>query len=935
MSFGFDLAPQDNRSVLYDALYKTYAPEENEEPGWFEGDILKPAAMGVMRGGAQFVRFAGFAGSFIPRVVDWFNDTNASTDAYFDAVDSMAKNAVDYWTPNAATTSKAGMILGELGTMVLPLMAGGVTGLVGSEATRAGAEVVEAGGSAAAAAGAAITRGAFTAAGFGAPAAVGKNLLSRVASGAGINAVLGFPERAIQSQIAKSQNLPQLQEKWENSWEAFGLDALTGALFGGAVHLGARANQPLFDHLSAEQQDAVLTAQNAKHFQEDSAPGKPADAESSAAHQSAMKTATQQIADGKPVNVANVKGIGEAKFEARNSPDEIAKNKSESEKNFKEASKTASENSPDAFDESNAPDLTEAPKPSAAAKPANKPAGSSGEKTPPTAREITKEVFPRQGKSVKVFTERGDEIPARYVLVEVGDLVTSNRDDLSPNPQYPAELQPRNRNTPDSLRQINKIAKGLTPERLGASAEVSTGAPIVGVDRVVESGNGRTIALRLAYKLGLAGGYRDWLMKNAAEFGLSAHDVTQMKSPALVRVPEVEMNRAEFTKAANESSVATFTASEQANVDAQRMPDLSGLVLKEDGGINETASADFLNKFDRDAVGDASFGFRDKEGNLTIAGRARLRNAIFARAYRDADIVQMMSETADTDIKNVINGMTAAAGEVAKFLDLVDAGARYPTEAFKDLITAARKMAQLKGNGQKVGDYLSQLSMLGEELTPGAREWLTQLNANIRSGKRIGELINRVREGLDAAGDPRNLDIFGGGGTRAPSATEQVVRLAAADIERRRGGLPPDVEAEASETVTPRGGSDVTETKAVTESNKAIETSQIDETQASGETPTDNAPLTVSDNAAVSGNNVVKNGRFDNIDAQRVEALARDEAQFFPDEEIILPDGTGATRNLTVAEAMREADDLVKKAEADSREFEVGVSCFLRHGDGV
>lgn len=44
--------------------------------------------------------------------------------------------------------------------------------------------------------------------------------------------------------------------------------------------------------------------------------------------------------------------------------------------------------------------------------------------------------------------------------------------------------------------QVNAIAAGLQPERLGPSSEADFETPIVGPDNVVESGNGRTMAIR-------------------------------------------------------------------------------------------------------------------------------------------------------------------------------------------------------------------------------------------------------------------------------------------------------------------------------------------------------------------------------------------------------------------------------------------------------
>ena len=64
------------------------------------------------------------------------------------------------------------------------------------------------------------------------------------------------------------------------------------------------------------------------------------------------------------------------------------------------------------------------------------------------------------------------------------------------------------------------MANDLRPEWLGESAKLSDGAPIIGVDNVVESGNGRTLAIARAYEQGKAEDYKAFLEQYAAERGI-------------------------------------------------------------------------------------------------------------------------------------------------------------------------------------------------------------------------------------------------------------------------------------------------------------------------------------------------------------------------------------------------------------------------------
>jgi ddrB-like ParB superfamily domain len=76
------------------------------------------------------------------------------------------------------------------------------------------------------------------------------------------------------------------------------------------------------------------------------------------------------------------------------------------------------------------------------------------------------------------------------MVVEASDLITSQ------DHGYDSRLQPRERDRAAAQAQVRNIASNLDPERLGYSAEADRGAPIVGSDGMVESGNGRVLALR-------------------------------------------------------------------------------------------------------------------------------------------------------------------------------------------------------------------------------------------------------------------------------------------------------------------------------------------------------------------------------------------------------------------------------------------------------
>lgn len=155
------------------------------------------------------------------------------------------------------------------------------------------------------------------------------------------------------------------------------------------------------------------------------------------------------------------------------------------------------------------------------------------------------------GKTNTSSTVKGTEIKSNFALVEAKSLITSHDASGAVNPSFPQELQPRDRSNTKSVESIKENAKNLQPEKLGDTKFAGNGAPIVGDDLIVESGNGRVIAINTAYQNGSAENYKQWLTDNAQDFGFSSDQVQKYEQPVLVRVRVTEVDRIDFTVEAN------------------------------------------------------------------------------------------------------------------------------------------------------------------------------------------------------------------------------------------------------------------------------------------------------------------------------------------------------------------------------------------------
>lgn len=301
----------------------------------------------------------------------------------------------------------------------------------------------------------------------------------------------------------------------------------------------------------------------------------------------------------------------------------------------------------------------------------------------------------------RVAAADGSSIEVVPTIIEARDLITSSDEGFA------AALQPRQRDRAASQAQVRQIASSLAPERLGASAEADRGAPIIGPDRMVESGNGRVLAIREAYRAGgdAAERYRAWLEQQGA-------DVSGFAEPVLARVratPLDDAGRQAFTVAANRPATLAMSATERARADAAALtPETLGLIRNPDD-LAAAANADFVRQFVRSLPQSEAGALTTAEGRVSAEGLARVRNAVLAAAYDDADTLARITEATDDGVRSISNALTAAAPTWAAFRRDVAQG-RVPRalDATSALLEAVKRTADMRARGVKLADYLRQ-----------------------------------------------------------------------------------------------------------------------------------------------------------------------------------------------------------------------------------
>lgn len=398
------------------------------------------------------------------------------------------------------------------------------------------------------------------------------------------------------------------------------------------------------------------------------------------------------------------------------------------------------------------------------------------------ARELARDRFGRKAKgekakqrplgtTKKVYTPKNKEVEVQFAVEDADSLVTSHNEAGAVNKNYPQELQPRDRQRVASKLQIAQMAGNINPELLGDTAKVSDGAPIIGEDRIVESGNARTISLRKAYADGNAGKYREWLKTNAEKFGLKPEDIDSVKKPVLVRIRRTELNREEFTRESNQADVASMSPAELARADAERISPEDMMLFDAPGGnVLASSNRQFINKFLAGLGQQEAAQYILKRGSYTKQLADRIRAAVFAKAYKDDRLLSLMAEDTDNDIRNITQALLSAAPSIAKARAVREDLGEF--DITKALIEGADLIRLARDNGQTLDAYLSQMNMFNRP-NPVAIEVARHYDTNKKSAKRITEGLQKmaafVQKELERAA---NMEMF----PRKKPTIQEIVR---------------------------------------------------------------------------------------------------------------------------------------------------------------
>jgi hypothetical protein len=400
-------------------------------------------------------------------------------------------------------------------------------------------------------------------------------------------------------------------------------------------------------------------------------------------------------------------------------------------------------------------------------------------------------------RSIAMGADPSRRYTFRYRVVDLDQLTASHTPGGNPNPAFPQELQPRDRGRAGSMQQVDRIARGLSPDALLYDAgRLDSGPMIVGPDLIVESGNGRTLALRRAADQypEQYGQYVEQMRANLGEYGLDESALQGVNRPVLVRERLSDVDRAAFAAEANNAGLLQMSAFERAAQDAANLSDdaVSSIVVGEGdtiaSALRRTENRDLVRQWVGALAPNEQAGVIDAAGNLSAQGYERLANALLMRTYGEGAgtrLVQAFVESADPQVRNVQTAIMASLPDVARAEALVRAGQRDAgLSVAEDVAAAVDMLARLRREGVRVGDYLGQRAMFERELTPFQEELLTFFDRNARRQGAIRDTLRDYAVRVENSADPNQMGMFGEEVTAV--GKEDAWRSAAATVNRQQ-----------------------------------------------------------------------------------------------------------------------------------------------------
>ena len=294
-----------------------------------------------------------------------------------------------------------------------------------------------------------------------------------------------------------------------------------------------------------------------------------------------------------------------------------------------------------------------------------------------------------------VRTPAGGAIRTRFEVVDASSLK-----------QAEGANQNRDRSRETTDLQVQDIIAKFDPELLHEDPSSDRGAPIVGEDGAIDSGNGRMLTLNRIYEQ-----YPEQAARYRAMIEGRGFSTQGMERPVLVQRRMTQFTpeqRRQFVIDSNKDTKLELSPTERARSDADSITPTM-LATYAGGDLNSTVNAGFVQAFNARLTAAEMGNMIGSDRRLTTAGAQRIENAVVAAAYGKPKLLERMMESSHDDIRSITGSLADVAGPWARMRAAAKAGDIDTSYDITDqLAAAAARVSDARKSGTKPADILAQ-----------------------------------------------------------------------------------------------------------------------------------------------------------------------------------------------------------------------------------
>ena len=212
-------------------------------------------------------------------------------------------------------------------------------------------------------------------------------------------------------------------------------------------------------------------------------------------------------------------------------------------------------------------------------------------------------------------------------------IASTDHNTFEPNPAYPADLQPRERDRAASKWQVEEIARQFDPDYATTDfRNMADGSPIVMPDGTVVSGNGRTMVFNMLKSgRGNIKGWGEYQRHVRAMAGIPETDLGDYVAVRVIDQLDPASARL-LAEDANRNTAMAMSPTEAASADANRLPENFWQSFKQigtsfDTSVNAATNRALVHRFVNQFPSSERAALITSDGRVSMEGMMRLKRA--------------------------------------------------------------------------------------------------------------------------------------------------------------------------------------------------------------------------------------------------------------------------------------------------------------------